>query len=442
MRYNDKEIEIISRKKVFGKTIVQIRILSSGEILDVPESGIQESDAEIPASQIAFHAMAARIRNEIATQKVLAPFESCIIPLPHQILALEKVMSGQFIRFLLADEVGMGKTIEAGLVMKELKLRNIVKRVLIIVTKTAMLQWKQELKQHFNETFRVYDTDYINTLSRTFSVMEADNEINFWSQHNQVIVSMDSLKPIEKRRGWSLQKVETHNRFRLESVIDAEFDLLIIDECHKVGGGDETVSRYKMADILCNAIPNVLLLSATPHRGKSDHFRRILQLLDADAFAGEGMPSIPDLDPVVVRTEKRHAIDYNGNPLFNKRRTEKHSVVWDDIRHRKQQLLYGQVTDYVIYGFNLAQQTRNMSYSFVMLLFQRMISSSTQAILDSMEKRAAKLTEEQSKINFPSTKPTCAARGSERLLCNLSELLQMEPSAFDVSPYRLSGFQP
>ena len=99
MRYNDKEIEIISRKKVFGKTIVQIRILSSGEILDVPESGLQESESEIPASQIAFHAMAARIRNEIATQKVLAPFESSIIPLPHQILALEKVMSGQFIRF-------------------------------------------------------------------------------------------------------------------------------------------------------------------------------------------------------------------------------------------------------------------------------------------------------------------------------------------------------
>lgn len=440
MRYNDKEIEIISRKKVFGKTIVQIRILSSGEILNVPESGIQESDAEVPASQIAFHAMAARIRNEIATQKVLAPFESSIIPLPHQILALEKVMSGQFIRFLLADEVGMGKTIEAGLVMKELKLRNIVKRVLIIVTKTAMLQWKQELKQHFNETFHVYDTDYINTLSRTFSVMEADNEINFWSQHNQVIVSMDSLKPIEKRHGWSLQKVENHNRFRLESVIDAEFDLLIIDECHKVGGGDETVSRFKMADILCNAIPNVLLLSATPHRGKSDHFRRILQLLDADAFAGEGMPSIPDLDPVVVRTEKRHAIDYNGKPLFNKRRTEKHSVVWDDIQHRKQQLLYEQVTDYVIYGFNLAQQTRNMSYGFVMLLFQRMISSSTQAILDSMEKRAAKLAEEQSKINidqatalFADKKPGISGR-----VGNLSDLLQMEPSAFDVDEQILS----
>ena len=117
--------------------------------------------------------------------------------LPHQILALEKIMSGQFLRFLLADEVGMGKTIEAGLVLKELKLRGIVKRTLIVVGKTAMLQWQQELKRHFNETFHIYDTEYINTLTKTFTRFEADNEINIWAQHNQLIVSMDSLKPIE-----------------------------------------------------------------------------------------------------------------------------------------------------------------------------------------------------------------------------------------------------
>ena len=307
-------------------------------------------------------------------------------------------MSGQFLRFLIADEVGMGKTIEAGLVLKELKLRGIVNRALIIVTKSAMLQWKQEMKRHFNEEFHIYDTDYINVLTRTFANLDADNEINIWKQNNQIIVSMDALKPIETRQGWSKQRVEEYNRHRIQNVLEADFDLLIIDECHKVGGSTQLIGRYQMADILCNAIPNILLLSATPHRGKSDHFRRTLQLLDSDAFSGEGMPSIPEFEPYVVRTEKRQAIDYNGKPLFNKRRTQKIDVAYGSQRHAKQRMLYEAVSEYVIHGFNLAQQTKNTSYGFVMLLFQRMMSSSTQAILDAMQRRAERLSGERQEV--------------------------------------------
>jgi superfamily II DNA or RNA helicase len=398
MKYQGKEVQIISKKTVFGKEIAEIRVLSTGEILSVPAAVLDDSQPEVLPFEIRFKAIAAKIRNEIFAQKMIAPFESNVIPLPHQILALEKVMSGQYLRFLMADEVGMGKTIETGLILKELKLRGIVKRTLVIVPVSAMLQWKQELKNHFNESFNIYDTEYINTLTRTFTQLEADNEINFWTQHNQLIVSMDSLRPIEHRQGWSKQKVEEYNKYRIESVLEAEFDLLVIDECHKVGGSTPWVGRFQMADILCNAIPNVLLLSATPHRGKSDHFRRILQLLDADAFSGEGMPSIPELEPYVIRTEKRQAIDFNGKKLFNKRRTQKMLVEYDDVRHDKQRQLYEDVTEYVIEGFNRAQQTKNTSYGFVMLLFQRLMSSSTQAILDAMQKRADRLSAEKSDV--------------------------------------------
>ena len=301
MQYQSRDVEILSRRTTFGRKIAQIRILATGQVLDVPEEELSESGGLLSPHELAFRTMAARIRNEVRVQKMLAPLESNIIPLPHQILALEKVMGGPFLRFLIADEVGMGKTIETGLVLKELKLRGIVRRVMIIVPKSAMLQWKQEMKKHFNESFHIYDSEYINTLTRTFTRLDADNEINIWAQHNQLIVSMDALRPIETRQGWSREKVEEYNRARIESVLEADFDLLVIDECHKVGGSNQLVGRYQMADILCNAIPNVLLLSATPHRGKSDHFRRILRLLDADAFAGEGMPSIPELEPYVVR---------------------------------------------------------------------------------------------------------------------------------------------
>lgn len=399
MLYKGKEIEIISKKSVFGKQIAEIKILSSGEIMSVSASEISE-ERNIPSdAEITFKAIAAKIKSEVFKQSMLAPIESNIIPLPHQILALEKVMGGQYLRFLMADEVGMGKTIETGLVLKELKLRGLVKRTLIVVPKSAMGQWQQEMKKHFNELFHIYDTDYINTVSRTFARLEVDNEINLFTQHNQIIVSIDALKPIETRQGWSKQKVEEYNRYRIQSVLEAEFDLLVIDECHKVGGSTTQVGRYQMADILCSAIPNVLLLSATPHRGKSDHFRRILQLLDADAFAGDGMPTIPELEPYVIRTEKRQAIDFNGKTLFNKRHTRKIEVIYDDLIHRKQKVLYDAVTEYVVTGFNLAQQTRNTSYGFVMILFQRMMSSSTQAIVDAMQKRADRLSGEKQEVN-------------------------------------------
>lgn len=399
MQYHGKAVEVLATRKTFGRSVAQIRILATGQILDVPADEVQEDQSEVSLSELVFKAMAARIRNEVNTQKILAPFESNIIPLPHQILALEKIMSGNYLRFLLADEVGMGKTIETGLVLKELKLRGIVKRTLIIVPLSAMQQWRNELKQHFSENFHIYDSEYINTLTRTFTKLEADNEINIWSQHNQLIVSMDALKPIETRQGWSRERVEEYNRHRIENVLDAEFDLLIIDECHKVGGGSTQVGRFQMSQILCNAIPNVLLLSATPHRGKSDHFRRILGLLDADAFSGEGVPTIADLEPFVVRTEKRQAIDYTGKPLFNERITERIIVPYNDTAHKRQKALYEAVTEYVVTGFNLAKETSNSSYGFVMILFQRMMSSSTQAIHDAMERRAARLQAEQNDLS-------------------------------------------
>lgn len=397
--FNGEEAELLEIKKVFGVETARVRILKSNKITETKLDQLAGLAETFSDSRISYLAIAAKIKSEIFNQKMLAPLESNIIPLPHQILALEKVMSGQYLRFLMADEVGMGKTIETGLILKELKLRGIVKRTLVIVLKSAMGQWQQEMKKHFNELFHIYDTDYINAVSRTFARLEIDNEINLFTQHNQVIVSMDALKPVETRQGWSKQKVEEYNRYRIQSVLEAEYDLLVIDECHKVGGSNTQVGRFQMADILCNAIPNVLLLSATPHRGKSDHFRRIVQLLNADAFAGEGMPSIPELEPYVVRTEKRQAIDYNGKKLFNKRHTKRIDVSYDDVNHSKQRKLYDDVTQYVVTGFNKAQETKNTSYSFVMILFQRMMSSSTRAILDAMEKRAARLSGERQEVN-------------------------------------------
>ena len=391
MLYRGKAIEVLGEKEVFGKTIAWIRILEDSSFLQVAKEDLVTEQIEFNIPLIRFISIAAKIKDEVAKKNILAPYESSLIPLPHQILVLEKVMQSAQNRFLLADEVGMGKTIETGLILKELKLRGDIKRVLVIVPKSSMLQWQSELKEHFNEVFHLYDSDMITSMARTFSNINADEEFNFWTQHNQIIVSTDALKPLEKRQGWSQERVNEYNKYRMQAVLEADFDMVIIDEAHKMGGASSTVSRYVLAQELCNTVSNVLLLTATPHRGKSDHFRRILQLLDPDAFAGEGLPGIEELEPFVIRTEKRLAVDYDGKKLFNERETHRFDVLLDLNKHQKQMELYGAVTDYVRKGFNTAKRSKNSATGLIMILFQRLVSSSTAAILSAMKGRLERL---------------------------------------------------
>ncbi|WP_332029443.1 DEAD/DEAH box helicase, partial [Kaistella sp.] len=391
MWYKDNPCEIIGQKEVFGQQIAWIRLLDSGEFREVPLEDVEDRPVACSMPFIQYVAIAAKIKDEMARKNILAPYESSLIPLPHQILVLEKVIKSGHNRFLLADEVGMGKTIETGLILKELKIRDEIKRILVIVPKSSMMQWQSELKEHFNEVFHLYDSEMITSMARTFANINADEEYNFWKQHNQIIVSTDALKPLERRQGWPQERIDEYNLYRMDAVLDADFDLVIIDEAHKMGGANSLVSRYVLAQELCNTVPNVLLLTATPHRGKPDHFRRILQLLDPDAFAGEGLPEISELEPYVIRTEKRLAVDYEGNRLFNHRTTNRFDVFLDINRHQKQMQLYQTVTEYVRQGFNASKRTSNKATGLIMILFQRLVSSSTQAILSAMQGRLNRL---------------------------------------------------
>lgn len=402
MRYKGKSCEIVGEKEVFGQRIAWIRLMEDASFHEVPCDELEKPSTEFSMPYLRFVSTAAKIKDEVARKNILAPYESSLIPLPHQILVLEKVMQSNQNRFMLADEVGMGKTIEAGLILKELKIRGDIKRILCIVPKSAMLQWQSELKEHFNEVFHLYDSEMITSMVRTFANINADEEFNFWTQHNQIIVSTDALKPLEKRQGWPKERVDEYNKYRMQAVLEADFDLVIIDEAHKMGGATSTVSRYILAQELCNSVSNVLLLTATPHRGKSDHFRRILQLLDPDAFAGDGLPDIEELEPYVIRTEKRFAVDYEGKKLFNERRTNRYDVLLDINKHQKQMALYEAVTDYVRKGFNSAKRSSNPAKGLIMILFQRLASSSTAAILSAMQGRLERLRmgEESSMEDF------------------------------------------
>jgi len=288
------------------------------------------------------------------------------------------------------------------LILRELKLRGRVKRILVVAPKGLVRQWQAEMRLHFGEKFQFIEPSELAAF-RQWRSGGAGEEENLWRMHDQVICSLDSVKPLEGRRGWSLEQLNTYNRERFEDLISASWDLVIIDEAHRMGGSTSQVARYKLGAALAEASPYLLLLSATPHQGKTDQFMRLMQLLDREAFPDESSVSRDRVRPFVIRTEKRASINAEGQPLFKPRVTRLQAVAWQ-ARHGSQQRLYEAVTDYVRHGYNQAMATKQRHIGFLMILMQRLVTSSTAAIRTTLEKRQALLDAPQPQANlFEST---------------------------------------
>jgi len=404
--------KVIEEQTLWGQTICRVWLPNQDAVVRVPRSALRPLNSslqpDVEAHRIGYIAAAAKIAEVLEGSAsaseghvLLAPMESNVIPLPHQINALSRAISGDRIRYLLADEVGLGKTIEAGLIMRELKLRGLVRRTLVVAPKGLATQWVAEMHTHFNEQFQLVLGDDICTLKRLMPVQSSKFEssrfesstfnfehgtLNHWSMFDQVIVSLDSVKPMDKRRGWSAERVAEYNRSRFEDLVTAGWDLVVVDEAHRLGGSTDQVARYKLGRGLAEAAPYVLLLSATPHQGKTDAFHRLINLLDADSFPDLESVTRDRVSPFVIRTEKRKAIDGDGKPLFKPRRTQMLPVQWES-RHNLQRLLYEAVTDYVREGYNQALKEKKRHIGFLMILMQRLVVSSTRAISTTLERR-------------------------------------------------------
>ena len=400
--------KVIEEQTLWGQTVCRVWLPNQDAVVRVPITALRPLSADlqpdVEAGRITYVAAAAKVAevlegsaSVIDGRVLLAPMESNVIPLPHQIHALSRAISGDRVRYLLADEVGLGKTIEAGLVMRELKLRGLVRRILVVSPKGIATQWVAEMQTHFNEQFQLVLGDDIGTLQRL--AQGADRRSSAWSMFDQVIVSLDSVKPMDKRRGWSAERVAEYNRSRYEDLITAGWDLVVVDEAHRLGGSTDQVARYKLGRGLAEAAPYVLLLSATPHQGKTDAFHRLMSLLDDDAFPDMDSVSRDRVAPYVIRTEKRKAIDADGKPLFRPRRTQMAQVAWET-RHHLQQLLYEAVTDYVREGYNQALREKKRHIGFLMILMQRLVVSSTQAIRTTLERRLAALKESEQQASL------------------------------------------
>lgn len=395
--------KVVDEQTLWGQTICRVWLPNQDAVVRVPQSDLQPLSSDIhpkiESHRVAYVSAAAKVAEVLEGSSgasdghvLLAPMESNVIPLPHQIHALSRAISGDRVRYLLADEVGLGKTIEAGLVMRELKLRGLVRRTLVVAPKSLAMQWVAEMDTHFNESFSLVnpgDLDALERLERPGQYVSGEtdhtSDYNPWMRFPQAIVTLDAVKPLTRRRGWSKEKIQAYNRNRYERLVQGQWDLIVVDESHRMGGSTDQVARFKLGQGLAEAAPYLLLLSATPHQGKSDAFQRLMSLLDPMAF--------PDLESVtrdrvagfVIRTEKRKALTADGKPLFRPRTTQTLGV--DLEQNPAQVALYEAVTDYVKEGYNRAVKDRKPHIGFLMVLLQRIVTSSSHAIRCTLERR-------------------------------------------------------
>ncbi|MCB2218985.1 MAG: DUF3883 domain-containing protein [Bacteroidetes bacterium] len=305
---------------------------------------------------------------------LLAINTSKVDPLPHQIDAVYGiVLKKPRIRFLIADDPGAGKTIMAGLIIKELKLRNLVNRILIVTPGHLKDQWRRELKERFEETFIINDR----------GMMDAFYGENTWQRENQIITSIDFAKQDEI--------IQTLNASR--------FDLIIVDEAHKLsayqyGNKIQKSKRYRLGETLSDITEHLLFLTATPHKGDPENFRLFLDLLEKGFFATNQLleDSIRNNEnPLFVRRIKEDLKDFDGKPIFLPRTVTTLSFNLGRNSHNEA-LLYNKLSEYVTTQFNKAlQRDKKRNVAFALVILQRRFASSIYALWRSLERRKKKL---------------------------------------------------
>jgi len=389
----DEKIEILGKTEIWGFVTYKVYNLLSKEIYKLNSEQLAKDIETINLDEhyVRYVTNLGKIKNE-TSQGVLSSLSSGIIPLPHQFHVLNRVLSNNNIRYILADEVGLGKTIEAGMIIKELKVRGLIKRILVVCPKGLVTQWEQEMAEKFNEKFHIILPSDYNTIKK----LSGSDDI--YSQFQQVISPMDSIKPLESRSGWTQERVDQYNEDRIQSIVNSGWDLVIIDESHRVAGSTGEVSRHKLGKLLSKSSPYLLLLTATPHSGKTEPFLRLIRLLDEKAFPSYKAIVKEQVAPFVIRNEKKEVIDNNGNKLFKNRFTKIVEIHWDE-KHSMQKKLYEMVTEYVREGYNRAFKEKKFYIGFLMVLMQRLVTSSTSAIKLSIERRIGILKSQNIKIS-------------------------------------------
>lgn len=305
-----------------------------------------------------------------------APFRSGVSIEDYQLDPLVRAIDMARTNLLIADDVGLGKTIEAGLVVQEMLLRHRARTVLILCPATLQEKWRSEMQDKFGLEFRIVDTEYVKTLRR-----ERGLHANPWTSFPRLITSLDWAKQGEGLRLLrdALPPHVSHPR---------KFDLLIIDEAHNVA---PTVGRYAVESLRTRLVrlaaphfQHKLFLTATPHDGYTESFTALLELLDDQRFARNVLPSDPQLARVMVRRLKSDLVDANGKRIYPERRLEALPVEYGKDERDARLLLEA----YIKSREGGTEGGRAVDY-FVHQLLRKRLSSSPAAFAATLEKHIA-----------------------------------------------------
>ena len=319
---------------------------------------------------------ARRIRLAHLFDPMLAVHTSVVEPLPHQITAVyESMLPRQPLRFLLADDPGAGKTIMAGLLIRELIARGDLQRCLVVCPGSLAEQWQDELYRRFQLPFDILTNDKL-AAARTG---------NWFLETNLVVARLDKLSRDEEVQ----QKLQAP---------DCCWDLIICDEAHKMsatffGGEIKYTKRYRLGQLLSGLTRHFLLMTATPHNGKEEDFQLFMALIDSDRFAGrfrDGVHGV-DVSDLMRRMVKESLLKFDGTPLFPERIAYTVPYALSPAEGR----LYQAVTNYVREEFNRAEALNNNrrtgTVGFALTILQRRLASSPAAIQQSLHRRRERL---------------------------------------------------
>jgi SNF2 family DNA or RNA helicase len=366
------DVRLVAYRNGEGKLDEQTVFRSDEHRLSMATAGRAWAfDADPASFKLALEAY--RISQAHLFDPMMAVHTSNVEPLPHQISAVyEAMLPRQPLRFVLADDPGAGKTVMAGLLIREMTMRADARRVLIVSPGSLSEQWQDELREKFGLEFELFSREK----------QEQCHSRNYFGEQDRLIARLDQLSRSEEYQ---------------QLLAQTEWDLIVVDEAHKMSAsyfGDRIneTGRFKLGKFLGGLTRHFLLMTATPHNGKEEDFQLFMSLLDGDRFYGkfrEGAHKV-DITDMMRRMVKEELLRFDGKPLFPERCAYTVNYTLSDAEI----LLYDQVTDYVRNEMNRADRLdgkRKGTVGFALTQLQRRLASSPQAIYISLSRRRKKL---------------------------------------------------
>lgn len=338
------------------------------DLIDSSDSLLEKGEFDEP-ERFNLRARAAELDLAHRQDRFVALENNRIDIAPHQVKAAHEILTSYDHRYLIGDEVGLGKTIEAAIVIEELAARGQADRVLIVAPAPLTTQWQEELREKFDTNYVIYNRKYVEAKKDAYPAE------NVWSHEDRIITSIDFAKQEDMRS--ALKNVKE------------DWDIALFDESHHLTArregkrGVDKTDRYRVGEAVSETSDGLLFLTGTPHNGKRDQFYFMVSLLDPYRFRDEHDVNKEGLRDLMIRRLKDEMYEADGSPMFPEKNIQTLPVEFTP----EERKLYEDITEYITEHYNLASREENDAAGFAMVLYQKRLVSSIYAIQQSLKNR-------------------------------------------------------